>query len=255
MLEGLHLSGSSMLARSTRQEVIANNIANSDVPGFKRDGIFLKELGEARRKASGGYPVWRENRIGGAYIDLGQGSLRQTNSPRHLAIQGPGFFNVRTPQGDVYTRNGEFSVNRDGILVTNLGHHVLDEAGREIRLESEAFTVNDGGQVLQMGETKATLAIHDFEKDVDGYYQDPDGITRLERKQNGFFVPKPGVNRVPKSAQTKVMQGFLEESNVNPIVEMVDMVTLFRSYEADQRVIRAQDDTLRRAVSDVGSIR
>ena len=72
---------------------------------------------EARRKASGGYPVWRENRIGGAYIDLGQGSLRQTNSSRHLAIQGPGFFNVRTPQGDLYTRNGEFSVNRDGLLL------------------------------------------------------------------------------------------------------------------------------------------
>ncbi|MDP6777921.1 MAG: flagellar hook-basal body protein [Candidatus Latescibacteria bacterium] len=255
MLHGLNLSGSSMLARATRQDVIANNIANSDVPGFKRDGIFLKELGEARRKGSGGYPVWRENRIAGAYIDLEQGSLRQTNSPRHLAIQGPGFFQVRTPQGDVYTRNGEFSVNRDGILVTNLGQPVLDETGREIRLESADFTINEDGQIFQAGEAKGTIAIHDFEKDAEGHYQDPDGVTRLERKQNGFLVPKPGINRVPKSPQTKVVQGFLEESNVNPIVEMVDMVTLFRSYEADQRVIRAQDDTLRRAVSDVGSIR
>ena len=255
MLQGLYLSGSSMLAWSTRQDVITNNIANSDVPGFKRDGIFLKELGEARRKASGGFPVWRENRIGGAYIDFKQGALRQTDSPRHLAIQGTGFFQVRTPQGDMYTRNGEFSVNRDGILVTNLGYPVLDDRGREIKLEGWEFTVNEEGQILEFGEEKARLAIHDFEKDQDGYYQDPDGLTRLERKQNGFFVPNRGVQRVPTTPNTKVLQGFLEQSNTNPIMQMVEMVELFRSYEADQRVIRAQDDTLRRSVNDVGNIR
>lgn len=255
MLEGLYTSGSSMLARATRQDVIVNNIANGEVAGFKRDGLFLKELGEARRKASGGYPVWRANRIGGAYIDFEQGALRQTNAKLHFAIQGPGFFQVRTPQGDMYTRNGEFSINRDGVLVTNLGYPVLDERGGEIRLEGRDFTVNENGEILELGQTKATLAIHDFEKDADGYYQDPDGLTRLERKQNGFFVPNPGVNRVPKTADTKVLQGFLEESNADPIVQMVEMVELFRFYEADQRAIRAQDDTLDRAVNDVGAIR
>ena len=216
MLQGLYLSGSSMLARSTRQDVITNNIANSDVPGFKRDGIFLKELGEARRKASGGYPVWRENRIGGAYIDFKQGALRQTNSPRHLAIQGSGFFQVRTPQGDVYTRNGEFSVNRDGILVTNLGYPVLDDRGGEIKLEGREFTVNEEGQILEFGEAKATLAVHDFEKDQDGYYQDPDGLTRLERKQNGFFVPKRGVRRVPTTCATMSTSSLMETSRSEP---------------------------------------
>jgi flagellar basal-body rod protein FlgG len=255
MLQGLYSSGSSMLARASRQDVITNNIANSDVPGFKRDGIFLKELGEARRKASGGYPVWRENRIGGGFIDFEQGALRQTNSNRNLALNGPGFFQVRTPQGDMYTRNGEFSVNSEGLLVTNLGYPVLDERGGEIRLESNEFVVNDDGQITEEGFEVAKLAIHDFEKDVDGYYQDPDGITRLERKANGFFLPKPGVNQAPKSAETKVVQGFLEMGNSEPITQMVDMVELFRTYEADQRAIRAQDDTLRRAVTEVGTVR
>ena len=255
MLNGLYLSGSSMLARATRQDVIANNIANSDVPGFKRDGIFLKELGEARRKASGGYPEWRHDRVAGAYIDFTQGSLRQTNSSRHLAIKGPGFFWVRTPQGDMYTRNGEFSVNRDGLLTSNLGYPVLDEAGRQIRLEGGDFTVNDQGEILEGGQRKATIAIHDFEKDVDGYYQDPDGVTRLERKQNGFYVPKPGVNRAAKTPETTVIQGFLEESNASPILQMTSMVELYRTYEADQRVIRAQNDTLKRSVNEVGNIR
>jgi flagellar basal-body rod protein FlgG len=255
MLQGLYSSGSSMLARASRQDVITNNIANSDVPGFKRDGIFLKELGEARRKASGGYPSWRENRIGGAFVDFEQGALRQTNSNRNLALNGPGFFQVRTPQGDMYTRNGEFSVGSDGLLVTNMGFPVLDDRGGEIRLESNEFVVNDEGQILEDGFEVATLAIHDFEKDIDGHYEDPDGISRIERKANGFFTPKPGVNQQPKGADTKVTQGFLEMSNSEPITQMVDMVELFRTYEADQRAIRAQDDTLRRAVNEVGTVR
>ncbi len=255
MVQGLYTSGSSMLNRTSRQDVITNNIANSEVPGFKRDGLFIKELGEARRKATGSHPEWRADQIGGAYVDFDQGSIRHTNSTRHLAIHGPGFFQVRTPQGDLYTRNGEFSVSRDGEIVTNLGHQVLDDRGGSIQVEDNNFVVNDGGQVLVNGESVATLAIHDFEKDVDGYYQDPDGVTRLERKQNGFFYPKPGVRAVDKSPETKVIQGALEQSNVQPIIQMVDMVELMRAYEADQRAIRAQDETLRRAVNEVGNIR
>ncbi|MCZ6636500.1 MAG: flagellar hook-basal body protein [bacterium] len=255
MLQGLYQSGSSMLARTTRMDVITNNIANSDVPGFKRDGIFLKELGEARRKASGGYPVWRENRVGGTYIDFDQGVLRQTNSRTHVALHGPGFFHIRTPQGDLYTRNGEFSLNRDGALVTNLGYPVLDDRGGEIRLEGTDFSLNEDGQILVDGEEVATLGIHDFEKDADGYYQDPDGLTRLERKENGFFAPKRGVNRQPMTSATKVLQGFLENSNAEPIVQMVERVELFRTYEVDQRAIRAQDETLSRAVNEVGTVR
>ncbi len=255
MVSGLYTSGSSMLARTARQEVVANNIANSDVPGFKRDGIFLKELGEARRKGSGGYPVWRENRVAGAYIDFGQGALRQTNSSQHLALSGPGFFQVRTPQGDVYTRNGEFSVNSRGLLVTNLGYPVLDDRGGSIRLEGREFTVNEDGEILEAGEAKGKLAIHDFQKDPDGLYQDPDGVTRLERVQNGFFIAKPGVNRAALSPNTKVRQGFLEQGNNNPVMQLVEMIDLLRAYEADRRAIRAQDETLRRAVNDVGNIR
>ena len=255
MLEGLYVSGSSMLARATRQDIIANNIANTNVPGFKRDGLFLKELGEARRKGSGGHPVWRENRVSGAYVDFEQGAMRQTNSSLNFAIQGPGFFQVRTPQGDMYTRNGEFSLNKEGVLVTNLGQAVLDDSGQEIKVEGDDFSVNEEGEILENGDVVGTLAIHDFEKDVDGYYQDPDGISRLERKPNGFFLPIPGVNQVQKTSETRVLQGFIEQSNTDPIIQMVDMVELFRSYEADQRVIRAQDDTLNKAVNEVGNIR
>jgi flagellar basal-body rod protein FlgF len=255
MIQGLQDSGNSMLNRTTRQDVIANNIANSEVTGFKRDGLFTRELGDARRKGSGGHPVWREDKVAGAFIDFKQGSMRQTNDTRHLAIHGSGFFQVRTPQGDVYTRNGEFSVTGEGKLVTNLGMSVLDDRGGEIILDGPGWDVQENGEIVENGEVKAKLAIHDFEKDADGLYQDPDGVTRLERKPNGFFFPKPGVNRIPTPDDTRVMQGFLEESNINPITQMVDMLEVFRAFEADQRAIRMQNETLGRAVNDVGSIR
>ena len=255
MIQGLYESGTSMLNRTTRQDIVANNISNSEVPGFKRDGVFLRELGEARRKGSGAAPVWRNDRIAGTFIDFDQGDMRQTGSGRHLAIHGSGFFQVRTPQGDVYTRNGEFSITNQGLLVTNQGHSLLDDRGGEIVLEGPDFAVNENGQIVENGEPKAIIGIFDFEKDADGLYQDPDGVTRLERKPNGFFFPKPGVNRLAKDPQTKVMQGFLEDSNVDPIMQMVEMLEVARSYEADQRSIRAQNETLGRAVNDVGSIR
>lgn len=244
-----------MLNRMSRQDVIANNIANSDVTGFKRDGLFTRELGEARRKGSGAHPVWRNDRIAGVFIDFEQGNLRRTNTSQHIAIHGSGFFQVRTPQGDLYTRNGEFSVTGEGRLVTNLGMPVLDDRGGEIILGGPGFVVNENGEIFEGGESKGTLAIHDFEKDADGLYQDPDGVIRLERKSNGFYFPKPGVNRVPLPRDTKILQGFLEESNINPITEMVDMLEVFRAFEADQRAIRIQSETLGRAVNDVGSIR
>ena len=255
MIQGLQDSGISMLNRSSRQDVIANNIANSEVTGFKRDGLFLREMGEARRKGSGAHPVWRNDRVAGAFVDFEQGNMRKTNSPGNMAIHGSGFFQVRTPQGDVYTRNGEFSVNSQGTLVTNLGMPVLDDRGGEITLAGPDFIVNENGEILEDGVTKAKIAIHDFEKNSDGLYQDPDGATRLERKPNGFFFPKPGVNRLPVDTNTKILQGFLEESNVNPITEMVDMLEVFRAFEADQRAIRIQSETIGRAVNDVGSIR
>lgn len=255
MIQGIHESGTSMLNRTTRQDVIANNLANTEVPGFKRDGVFLRELGEARRRGSGAHPVWRNERIAGAFIDFDQGDLRQTGSRRHIAIHGSGFFQVRTPQGDVFTRNGEFSVTNEGRLVTNLGHSVLDDRGQEIILSGSEFVVNEGGEITEDGVPNATLGIYDFERDAEGLYQDPDGVTRLERKPNGFFFPKPGVNRLPKDPDTKLLQGFLEEANVDPILQMVDMLEVVRAYEADQRAIRAQNDTLGRAVNDVGSIR
>ena len=276
MIEGLYTAGSSMLPRNTRQDYIANNIANLGVPGFKRDRIFLRELGEAHRRISGSYPEWRNDRIAGSYIDFEQGTLQMTGNHLNVGLSGPGFFQVRTAQGDLFTRNGEFSINNQGFLVSNtvgLGEtaprYVLDTGGNPIQLASRDFTINARGEILVQGATAAELGVWDIPpraKDVNGNYLIPSSPTGLkegvlERNPNGLFQVRAGsgvrMQRVDFGRQgaPEVLQGFLESSNANPITEMVDMIDSYRWFEADQRAVKVLDDTLNRAVNNVGVIR
>ena len=276
MIEGLYTAGSSMLPRNTRQDYIANNIANLEVSGFKRDRIFLRELGDAHRKISGGYPEWRNDRIAGSYIDFEQGIMQQTNNPLNFSMFGPGFFRVRSAQGDLYTRNWEFGVNAQGFLVFNTvgmkdaqPRYVLNPTNQPIQLPGPDFTVNTRGEILVNGAVINQVAVWDIpkaSKDINGNYLRPTSPTGqkegiLERNGNGMFQVSAGagvqmqlVDFNQKEAP-QVMQGFLERSNANPIIEMVDMVESYRWYEADQKALKVQDDTLNRAVNQVGVVR
>ncbi len=276
MIEGLYTAGSSMLPRNTRQDYIANNIANLEVPGFKRDRIFLRELGDAHRKISGGYPEWRNDRIAGSYVDFEQGIMQQTNIPLNFGMFGPGFFRVRSAQGDLYTRNGEFGVNGQGYLVFNTvgmkdaqPRYVLNTTNQPIQLPGPDFTVNTRGEIQVNGALVNQIAVWDIpkaSKDINGNYLRPTSPTGqkegiLERNQNGMFQVSAGagvqmqlVDFNQKEAP-QVMQGFLERSNANPIIEMVDMIESYRWYEADQKAVKVQDDTLNRAVNQVGVVR
>ena len=276
MIEGLYIAGSSMLPRNTKQDYIANNIANLNVPGFKRDRIFLQELGDAHRRVSGSYPEWRSDRIAGSYIDFGQGILEKTDNHLNLAMSGPGFFKVRSAQGDLFSRNGEFSINAEGFLVSNtvgMGdrtpRYVLDIGDQPIQLPSRDFTVNVRGEILVGGELVSQVGVWDIPneaKDVNGNYLQPSSPTGLkegilERVPNGLFrvVAGAGTRMQPvdfgEAESPQVMQGFLEKANADPIIEMVDMIDSFRWYEADQRAVKVLDDTLNRAVNHVGTVR
>ncbi|OGG53405.1 MAG: hypothetical protein A3F84_20410 [Candidatus Handelsmanbacteria bacterium RIFCSPLOWO2_12_FULL_64_10] len=276
MIEGLYTAGSSMLPRNTRQDYIANNIANMEVPGFKRDRIFLRELGEAHRRISGGYPEWRNDRIAGSYIDFEQGIMQQADNHLSFALFGQGFFRVRTAQGDLYTRNGEFSLNAQGFLVANTvgmkentPRYLLSAGNQPIQLPSRDFIVNARGEILVNGAVVNRIAVWDIPKaakDINGNYLRPTSPTGqkeniLERNANGLFQVAAGagvqmrlVDFNQKDAP-QVLQGFLERSNSNPVIEMVDMVESYRWYEADQRAVKVLDDTLNRAVNQVGTIR
>jgi flagellar basal-body rod protein FlgG len=260
MIEGLYISGSGMIPKATRQEAVANNLANVEVPGFKRDSMFLREVREAMKRQSGDYPDWRINRFEGTWTDFEQGKLQRTDNAFDVALNGKGFLAVRTPEGIQYTRNGALSRSGQGVLVNLMGYPVLDPDGAEIVIPErfDAPIIDASGTVRgrdeQTGEDQVLgrLQLTDFPELYDANakaqtpYQPP-----LKKGKDGFFIPSPATRRA-EAQGVQVVQGFVESSNVEPVLEMVRMIDLYRSYEADYRAIQVQDSTLERAVNDVG---
>jgi len=227
----------------SKQEVAANNLANLNTVGYKRDGMFLRTLVEAKQSLSGYYPEWRNTDPLQVIIDFSQGPLKQTGGTLDVAIQGDGFFTILTPEGERYTRNGSFTLSPEGVLTTLSGYPVLGEGGTMV-LRGGEVKINEKGEVIVDGESVDTLEIQDFEQPY-----------RMMKVAGDFFLPKEkGDQRSP--AETMIVrQGFLEESNVKPIQEMVDMLVVYRNYESDQRALQVQDETLRKAVNEVGAVR
>ncbi len=262
MIEGLYISASGMLPKSTRQEAIANNLANVEVPGFKKDNLFMREMREAMKKQSGDYPDWRINRFEGVWTDHEQGGLRLTGDVFDLALKGKGFFTVQTPEGVQYTRNGNFSKNAQGQLVTPLGFPLLDQANAPITVP-ESFqapiidasgTVRVRNELLGEDTVIGRIQIVDFPELYDRNamaqtpFQNP-----LKKGRDGLFIAHPATPQV-QAEGVEIAQGFLEESNVQPVLEMVKMIDVYRSFEAEQRAIQVQDSTLERAVNDLGRV-
>lgn len=263
MIEGIYISASGMLPKAARHEAIANNLANIEVPGFKRDALFLREVQEAKKRQSGDYPDWRINRFEGKWTDFEQGKLQRTGGMFDVAISGKGFFAVQTPDGVQYTRNGTFARNNEGFLVNMLGHQVMDVNNQPIEVPS-AFSqpLIDGNgiikgrdELLGIDTVLGQLQVTDFPELYDADYRAQSPFQpAMTKSKDGFFIPQPGAAQQP-AEEFQVAQGFIEEANVESVLEMVRMIDVYRSYEADQRSIQIQDSTLDRAVNDIGVVR
>ena len=223
------------------QEVAANNLANITTTGFKSDRPFLKSFLDAELAAELDRDKYnRVLDIEDIKTNFAQGLMEQTDNPLNLAIMGDGFFSIQTPTGVMYTRNGNFSINAEAKLVNSEGYPVLGENGPITIREGDIF-VNEKGEISIEGVVMDTLRITDFARPYN-----------LKKAANNCFVPAdPSVVGV-KADNFKIHHRFLERSNVIPVQEMMNMIIYFRNYEADTRIIQAQDDTLRRAVNDVG---
>jgi len=232
-----------MLQRLSKQEVAANNLANINTTGYKRDGFFQRALVEAGQSLSGSYhPEWRNTDPTEVVVDFSQGPLKQTEGALDVAIQGDGFFTIQTPDGERYTRNGNFTLDPDGLLTTQTGYPVLGEGGT-IMLQGGDVKINEKGEVMVDGMLVDALDIRDFER--------PYQMTKVAGE---FFLPKDG-DQGEASENMAVFQGFLEESNVQSIQEMTEMLIVYRNYESDQRAVQMQDETLRKAVNELGAVR
>jgi flagellar basal-body rod protein FlgG len=253
MIRGLYTSASGLATGQKRLEVVSNNIANVSTNGYRRDKVavapFLEHLvGHSDR--GNGHP--EQTVIGrmtyGSTVDeilpdLRPGLLEQTNNPTDLAITGNGFFSVQTPDGDtLYTRDGAFRVDQEGYLVTAAGDRVL--GSNELLQPGKDFRVDtDGGIYSSDGMLVDTILVVQF-----------DDNTELTKVQNNCFALPPGSQ--PDILPNPVLaQGYLEKSNVNLVDEMVDLIEVSRTYQINQRLLRAQDEILEKAVTQIGVVK
>jgi flagellar basal-body rod protein FlgG len=245
MIKGLYTAEAGMRPKLARMEILANNLANINTTGFKRDRAFAEALDDASaaREAAG-----TDNQQTQQYIDFTEGSLNQTGNPLDIALQGRGFLVVETPNGVRYTRNGNLQLALDGSLVTAQGSPVLGTAGRlqlpdVQRLEQGSILISETGEVMVGKQNIGQLRIVDFENPQ-----------MLQKDHESLFSALPGARMVEGPGKaTTVRQGSLEESNVEGIEEMVAMIEISRGYEADQKSIQAQDATMEKTM-EVGKL-
>ena len=220
-----------------QMQTVANNMANISTTGFRRENVVFAEMVQAI-PAEGGSVAMAAAR--GRYTSDIQGGLEQTNGTFDFAIEGDGFFMVETPDGTRLTRAGAYTPNIDGELVDMNGNRLLDagEAPIFIPPDASAIAVAPDGTVSADGQPVAQVAVVNP--------LDASGLTREDGvlfKLDGEFEPSP---------ETSVVQGFLEKSNVDPVIEMTRMIEVQRIYELGQNFMSKEDERIRSAIRTLG---
>jgi flagellar basal-body rod protein FlgF len=225
-------------------DIVANNIANADTTGFKVEQLLLgTEVGERARNDSvrPGVSFVLDNGVG---RDYGQGALSQTGRTLDFAIEGEGvFFKVQDGQGEAYTRDGAFTLDPEGRLTTEGGAAVLGDGG-EIVLDPAlgSPSVAADGTISQGGQPVGRLGLVRFET-----------LAVLQKGGDGLYRNASNSPAIA-AADAQVRQGMLEGSNVNPIVEITNLIEINRAYERITRMIEQNNDLSRRSVERLGRV-
>ena len=243
MIRGLYIAATGMLAESTRQDVIANNLANVTTSGFKRSESSTRPFSEMLVTAGApGTPQVGTLAMGAEIAGIAtmatQGPVRATGNPLDVALVGEGWITVDAQGGRRYTRDGALSVDAGGRLVTSDGSEVAGAAG-PIRLAADGgqVTIAADGTVSQDGAARGRIRIAAL---------DPASLTREGASLMG------GTETGTPTA--RVRQGYLEGSNVNTVTEMVELISAMRAFEANQKAVQAHDEALEQAVTKVGAV-
>lgn len=256
MVRGLYTAYTGMANEQKRLDIISNNLANSATVGYKEESVsnqsFDNVLTVKIRDGSVGYADQNIGsmclgvKMGEVYTDYEQGSLRETGNTFDLALEGKGFFQVRFVDGNgnetmKYTRNGSFKMTQDGYIVDANGNHLQGESGDlQVPVDAEII-IGPDGSVYADDQYIDKVSCVDFEdydyiqKYGDNMYEAVDGATEIE-------------------AEASVHQGYTEQSNVNSVSEMVEMITITRAYEANQKVIKTVDGMLDASVNSIGKL-
>ena len=234
---------SDQMAMQRSVDVVANNIANGSTTGFKREGIqFNTYLSQPSTKQSTSFVYDRAT-----YRDTDPGTISSTGNPLDLAIQGAGYFQVQTPQGTQYTRNGAFRTDNQGQLVTSSGLPVLSDAGQPVTLPEDVRDITisgDGFITAQVGTGSSRAQLGKI------------GVVSFANDQqvipagNGLLSTTQAPTPVTGNA---IVQGAIEESNVKPVSEITDLIRLQRAYEQASNLIGSENTRLTEAIDKLSS--
>lgn len=233
MIKGIYQSARSLLAANKNMEKISGNLANLNTVGFKREGLFseiLKSEGNSQIRSS---------------VDTSQGQIYETLNPLDLALVGEGMFTIQTQNGFEFTRKGNFKISDDGFLVNEQGNKVMGKGG-EINLmqylngEESKVKISLNGE-LTVNDTHVAdllvVKIDDYEK----------------RKAGLNFNSSQDIQDLAQESEFEIRQGYLEESNVNPMIELENMINISKEYETAYKMVTYLDNSLEKT-NDLGRI-
>ncbi|MED3661398.1 flagellar hook-basal body protein [Ureibacillus sp. FSL K6-8385] len=272
MFKGIYTAASGMLAQQRKTEILTNNMANANTPGYKAEQTSIRSFPEMLMSAIGdtNVPVKKGLKLGqirpvgnlstGIYLqetmpNFNQGAVYETEFNTDFALidgELPAgssiFFRLSHPNGgEAYTRNGNFTLDGQGYLVTGDGYYVLSDTGARIQLPSEDFQVTEDGSVYVGNRRIARIGVA-FAQNANRLVKEDNGLFRTE---NGQALPS-AYGRANVTFGLK--QRHLEGSNVDAAQSMAELLTAYRAFEANQKVVQAYDRSMDKAVNEIGKV-
>lgn len=237
MVKGLESASHSLNLNDKKISSLANNLANLNSTGYKREipfeQIIVNNSDEMRTRRM---------------IDFKQGELEQTNNPLDLAIQGDAFFVIENPDGEMlFTRNGKFKLSEEGYIIDHMGNHLQGEGGSLV-LQEDFWNQNQTININQDGEVYVGNNYIDKVKLVK--VEDNNNLLRVG---NSNFRLNEGYFDDIEKGEAQLLQGYLESSNINPIIEMEEMIRISKNYESAQKMIQYIDEIMGKA-NEIGNV-
>lgn len=239
MQDSLYVALSSQIALERRLDTIADNVANASTIGFRATGVKFEDVVSGTGPKSVSFAS-----SGNTYLSGAHGALTETGNPFDFAVQGDAWFAIDTPAGTVMTRDGRFSMNENGELMSIEGYPVLDGGGAPIQLDPRNGPPKAGadGSLRQNDQLVGAIGLYNF-----------DPGENFVRYGNSGIVPARTPEPVTDRSDVGIAQGFLEESNVNPVLEMTRLIQVQRAFENTAALMRQTDSSTDDAIKTLGS--
>ncbi|MBI0002916.1 flagellar basal-body rod protein FlgF [Bartonella sp. M0177] len=241
MQNPIYVGVSGQISLERRMETIARNMANVNTTGFRSEEMKFESLVS---------PVARDNNqnvnfssAGKTYISTNRGPVTQTGNPLDVAVNGDSYFSLQTPNGQVYTRDGRMVMTQEGGLVSVQGYPFLDNGGAPIQIDpaNGSPRIAADGAIYQNNLQVAAIGLYQFQPD-----------SKLHYGPNASVIPDKAPIPVQGDAANGVVQGFLENSNVNGVVEMTRLIEVSRAFERVEAMMRQQEERSSQAIQTLG---